>query len=67
MDKLFGTVDINNDGTITYEEYMLWVKNYLAVTDLYGDGYYIPEDDEEIKDLTMFVDPPKPISYETYE
>lgn len=42
MDKLFGTIDLNKDGTITYEEYMLWVKNYLAVSDLYGDGYYIP-------------------------
>lgn len=46
---------------------MLWVKNYLAVTDLYGDGYYIPEDDQELKDQTMFVDRPKTISYDTYE
>ncbi len=46
MDKLFGTVDLNKDGTITYEEYMLWVKNYLSKSELYGDAYYIPEDDE---------------------
>lgn len=46
MDKLFGTVDLNQDGTITYEEYILWVQNYLAVPELYGGAYYIPEDDE---------------------
>ncbi len=32
--KIFERIDKNNDGWITYEEYMDWAKNFLAMVRL---------------------------------
>ena len=46
---IFAKIDKNNDGLITYDEYLKWVKYYIAVDLNRGDEYYLKEDDDAIK------------------
>lgn len=46
--KIFAKIDKNNDGLITFEEYLDWVKRFLAVLRYFGDEFYVPEDDYEL-------------------
>jgi Ca2+-binding EF-hand superfamily protein len=46
--KIFGKIDKNNDGLITFEEYLNWVKLFLAVFRYFGDEFYATEDDYEL-------------------
>ena len=46
---IFAKIDTNNDGLITYDEYLRWVKNYIAVDLNRGDEYYLAEDDDAIE------------------
>jgi hypothetical protein len=41
-------MDKNGDGTITYDEYIEWIRDFVAVIDLYGEAYYTSEDDEDV-------------------
>ena len=38
---------------------MNWVRRYLAELELYGKGYYVIEDDEDIENSNFFQAPPK--------
>lgn len=38
---------------------MNWVRQYLAELQLYGKGYYVIEDDEDIDFKSFFMAPPK--------
>ena len=38
---------------------MDWVRKYLAELQLYGQGYYVIEDDEDIENSLFFQAPPK--------
>jgi len=46
--KIFAKIDKNNDGLITFEEYLDWVKRFLAVLRYFGDEFYVSEDDYEL-------------------
>jgi len=46
--KIFAKIDKNNDGLITFEEYLDWVKRFLAVVRYFGDEFYVSEDDYEL-------------------
>lgn len=49
LEKIFQKIDKNHDGWITYEEYLDWIKRFLAVLKYYGDEFYVAEDDEAEK------------------
>jgi len=39
--KIFNKIDKNQDGWITYDEYLDWVSRFLAVLDYYGDEFWV--------------------------
>ena len=43
--KIFAKIDKNIDGLISFEEYLNWVKRFLAVLKYFGDEFYVLEDD----------------------
>lgn len=43
---LFGLIDKNKDGLISLNEYLDWVRRFLAVDVNRGDEFYLKEDDE---------------------
>ena len=45
---IFSKVCHRKEGHITYEEYLRWVKFYLAVEANRGEEFYSQEDDESI-------------------
>ena len=45
---IFAKIDKNNDGLITYDEYLEWVKDYIAVDLNRGDYFYSKEDDADL-------------------
>ena len=40
--KIFDKIDKNHDGLITFDEYLDWVKRFLAVLKYFGDEFYVP-------------------------
>lgn len=52
--KIFEKIDTDHDGLISYEQYLLWVKNFLCVVRYFGDEYYVPEDDELLDNSDPF-------------
>lgn len=45
---IFDKIDTNRDGLITFDEYLRWVRLYLAVDTNRGEEFYLKEDDESI-------------------
>ena len=65
--KIFSKIDKNQDGLITFEEYLDWVRRFLAVLKYFGDEFYVEEDDWDLdssdpfeKDHTPIPPAPKP-------
>jgi hypothetical protein len=46
--KLFLRIDKNQRGYITYDEYLDWVRRFLAVVQYYGDEFWVEEDDYDV-------------------
>lgn len=49
LQLIFIKIDSNNDGLISFEEYLEWIRKYLAVDINSGERYYIKEDDDALK------------------
>lgn len=45
---IFAKIDKNNDGFITFDEFLDWIKRYIAVEINRGDEWYTKEDDASI-------------------
>lgn len=41
-------IDLDQNGTITYEEYLYYVRGFLSHHQYYGERYYIKEDDMDV-------------------
>jgi Ca2+-binding EF-hand superfamily protein len=54
--KMFERIDKDHNGLISYDEYLDWVKSFLAVPHYFGDEFYVEEDDEK-KHPSEHIDP----------
>lgn len=63
--KIFAKIDKNQDGLITYDEYLDWVKRFLCVWQYFGDEFYVEEDDEDLDPSDPYEKPPEPVKPKT--
>lgn len=59
--KVFAKIDKNNDGLITFEEYLDWVKRFLAVLKYFGDEFWVSPDDDINSGVDTFLIKEKPV------
>jgi hypothetical protein len=45
----FAKIDKDQDGLISYEEYLDWIKRFIAVVQYFGDEFWFEDDDENSK------------------
>lgn len=48
-DQIFMVIDLDLNGTITYEEYLYYVRGFLSHHQYYGNRYYVKADDMDIQ------------------
>jgi len=59
--KVFAKIDKNNDGLITFDEYLDWVKRFLAVLKYFGEEFWVYPDDDMNSGLDNFLIKEKPV------
>jgi Ca2+-binding EF-hand superfamily protein len=47
--RIFAKIDTNNDGLISINSYLDWIKRYLSVEINRGEEYYLTQDDANIE------------------
>ncbi len=57
----FPVIDYDKNGTITYEEYLFWLRGFFSQRHYYGQHYYTPDDDPDVPHpANIFKLPPDP-------
>lgn len=52
LTQLYTVIDQNQDGVVSYEEYLDWIKRFIAVSKYFGDEFYFQEDDLDLNSDT---------------
>lgn len=55
LELLYKIIDQNHDGVVSYEEYLDWIRRFIAVKKYYGDEFYFVEDDLDIDPSDKFL------------
>lgn len=48
-DRLFMVIDLDMNGTITYEEYLYYIRGFFSHHQYYGERYYTKYDDLDVE------------------
>lgn len=54
LQLIYQRIKKNRDGYVSFEEYLKWVRKYIAVDTNRGEEYYLLEDDDELSHFNIF-------------